>query len=225
MKQKTRQCAISLKVVVCTTLSHNVPDHSSMLPCSGKGHSDSLSFLCFSLTCYLPKKKKHWQWCNTRLTITTTWMENGFEIKERVVKERRIYRKKRERKRKRHDEGTETEIREQQHPSCSNNTGKSNQHATETLINSWDIRASELRLFLLLSVLHCRQTDRQEQSSGKYQVTMTSICTKCTGTKVSRCCPTPSHASSCPFVQYYGFCTVCSSFIKWLFSLACHART
>lgn len=58
MKQKTRQCAISLKVVVCTTLSHNVPDHSSMLPCSGKGHSDSLSFLCFTLTCYLPKKKK-----------------------------------------------------------------------------------------------------------------------------------------------------------------------
>lgn len=34
----TWQRAIPPKVVVCETLRHNVPDQSSMLPCSGKGH-------------------------------------------------------------------------------------------------------------------------------------------------------------------------------------------
>lgn len=41
------------------------------------------------------KKKKKRQWCSTRLTITTTWMENGFEIKKRGVKEWRIWRDRR----------------------------------------------------------------------------------------------------------------------------------
>lgn len=34
-------------VCVCETLRRYVPDHSSMLPCSGKGHADSLFFLSF----------------------------------------------------------------------------------------------------------------------------------------------------------------------------------
>lgn len=96
-KKKTCQFAISLKVaVVCETLGHNVPEHSSMLPCSGKGHSDSLFFLSLSHVIY-SKANQRWRWCNVTLTITTTCLKNGFEIKERGVKERRIWRNKRRR--------------------------------------------------------------------------------------------------------------------------------
>lgn len=59
MKQKTCQFAFSLKVVVCVTLSHNVPDHSSMLLCRGEGHSESLFslFLSLFLSFYLQQSK------------------------------------------------------------------------------------------------------------------------------------------------------------------------
>lgn len=54
MKQKKIPvCHFTKGCCVCETIGHNVPDHSSMLPCSGKGHSDS-PFLSFSLICYLP---------------------------------------------------------------------------------------------------------------------------------------------------------------------------
>lgn len=51
MKQKNTPVCHFTKGRVCVrvrrraTLCHNVPDHSSMLPCSGKSQTDRLSFL------------------------------------------------------------------------------------------------------------------------------------------------------------------------------------
>lgn len=116
-------------------------------------------------------------------------MENGFEIKKRGIKEWRIWRDRRRRR----EEGKDR-MREQNKetegiflvPLIWGN--QINMHRLKLKLTHVSFRSLSLPVELPITVCPPLQADRQGQSSGKYQVTMTSIGTKCTGTKVSCLC-------------------------------------
>lgn len=72
----------------------DVLDGSSMLPCSGKGHSHSHASLFLSFLFHVQSGAAQGDddVYSVTLTIATTLMENAFEIEEGGVKDGRIWR-------------------------------------------------------------------------------------------------------------------------------------
>lgn len=177
VKQKTCQFAISLKVVVCAMFGHNVPDHSSMLPCSGKGHLDSLSFFLSlsdmlltamqvstdnDVTQHLPSQKL---WRKMLLKSRKGVLKNG---ESRGTKEKEGGR---EAKDKMNDwkDGN----RSKKGPACILLVAiniRNQQASPSAVINSWGIRASEScpspSKCLLMSFCHRWQTDKDRAAAN-----------------------------------------------------------
>lgn len=76
-------------------LGHNVPDHSSMLPCREKVIHTAFPFFYSDK----PLAARPAETVRT-LTITKTELKNVFEIKEGCTKEWSIYKKRREKKKR-----------------------------------------------------------------------------------------------------------------------------